>query len=128
MITYLELAEVLALHEVNIQEFGGSRGLRDLGLLESAVNQPKQEFGGQELYPLLWDKVATLGFSISENQPFLDGNKRTAALSMMVFLDLNRHELAVQKGEAYKAVMKVANKKMNRELLAQWLKANSKPI
>ena len=128
MINYLELEEVLALHEVSIQEFGGFKGLRDLGLLESAVSQPKQAFGGDELYPQIWDKVSVLGFSISENQPFLDGNKRTAALSMMVFLDLNGYELSVEKGEVYKAIMELANKRMTRKALAQWLKENSKPI
>ncbi len=128
MFTYLTVEEVLALHEISIKKFGGTNGLRDLGLLESAVYQPQQSFGGEDLYLELWDKASIMGYSISENQPFLDGNKRTAALSMMVFLEINDYETIAQEGEVYKVIMRVANKQLTREALASWLKKNTKKI
>ena len=73
---WLSLAEVLELHRRLIQQSGGAFGLRDLGLLESALGQPLQTFGEQDLYPEFIDKVACLGFSLIQNHPFLDGNKR----------------------------------------------------
>ena len=123
-INYLTLEEVLALHEISIKEFGGTHGIRELGLLESAVHQPQQSFGSQNLYVEIWDKAAILGYAISENQPFLDGNKRTAALSMLVFLEVNGYEVNVKKGEIYKTIMSIANKKITRKKIAQWLKKN----
>jgi len=128
MFIYLSLEEVMALHKISIEEFGGTDGLRDLGLLESAVYQPQQSFAGDDLYPDLWMKAAAIGYSISENQPFLDGNKRTAALSMLVFLDTNGYELDVPQGEVYKAIMELANKRWSREHLASWLQTNSKHL
>lgn len=127
-ITYLTIEEVTALHGISITEFGGLEGLRDLGLLESAVLQPQQSFGGEDLYSTLWEKGASLAYSISENQPFLDGNKRTAALSMLVFLDINGYEVIVDRGEIYETIIKVANKQFLREDLANWLKKNSRPV
>lgn len=128
MFTYLTVEEVSALHEISIKKFGGADGLRDLGLLESAVYQCQQSFGGEDLYPELWDKAAITGLSIFENQPFLDGNKRTAALSMMVFLEINDYETIAKEGEVYEVIMKLANKKLTREALSLWLKKNTKKI
>lgn len=73
---HLTLAEVLELHRLVITQTGGGQGLRDLGLLESAIAQPRQTFGGQDLYPDLPAKAAALGFSLIANHPFIDGNKR----------------------------------------------------
>ncbi len=77
---YLTLAEVLALHHRLMQESGGPWGLRDLGLLESAVAQPLGAFGAQDLYPSLVEKAAALAYSLVSNHPFVDGNKRVAPL------------------------------------------------
>ena len=98
-----------------------------MGLVESALYQPQQTFGGEDLYPDLWTKAAALGFSIAENQPFLDGNKRTASLSMLVFLDVNGFDFHAPEGSLFEKMIEIANKKINRENLAQWLKANSSP-
>ncbi|MBI2339412.1 MAG: type II toxin-antitoxin system death-on-curing family toxin [Deltaproteobacteria bacterium] len=127
-VTYLTAEEILALHEISINEFGGSRGIRDVGLLESAAYQPRQGFGGVELYPEIRDKASALGYSISENQPFIDGNKRTAALSMLVFLDINGYQVSVPRGAIHQIMVKVANKRCSRQELADWLKKNSKPV
>ncbi|MBL7686274.1 MAG: Fic family protein, partial [Deltaproteobacteria bacterium] len=77
-IQYLDLEHVMTIHDLMIDEMGGSYGVRDMGLVESATMQPRQSFGGFELYPSLFEKAAAYAFFLSENQPFIDGNKRTA--------------------------------------------------
>lgn len=126
MIRYLEVEHVCALHDAAIREFGGIRGLRDKNRLESAVYQPQQSFGGVDVYPTLFDKASAYAFFISENQPFLDGNKRTAISTAAVFLDLNGYEIVVATGKIYEVMMAVANKRMSREELAQWFRKNSR--
>jgi death-on-curing protein len=116
----------VALHDIGIREFGGTMGLRDKGLLESAAFQPQQSFGGEELYPTLFDKASAYAYFISESQPFLDGNKRTAISAAAVFLDLNGYEVRVAQGAIYDVMMEVANKRMDRNQLADWFKKNSR--
>ncbi len=125
MIAYLSLEHVMAIHDTLVEKFGGILGLRDRGLLESAIHQPEQSFGGVDLYPTLFDKAASYAFSISENQPFLDGNKRTAASVAGVFLDINGYELDCPSGQVYKVMMDLANKRISREGLSQWFQKNS---
>ena len=86
---WLSLAEVLELHRRLIEQSGGMPGLRDLGLLESSLAQPHQSFGGVDLYPGLIAKAAALGFSLIQNHPFVDGNKRVGAHAGIVFLVVN---------------------------------------
>lgn len=126
--SYLSTEEVVALHEICIDEFGGLRGLRDFGLLESAVHQPRQSFGGEDLYKTVWEKAAALAWSLSQNQSFLDGNKRTAALSMLVFLDINGHECRATPGCLYEAIMNISEKKYTYQDLACWIETNSQKI
>ena len=83
---YLTLIEVLELHYKIIEQFGGAFGIRDLGLLESAIAQPRMTFGEEELYQSLFEKAAALGFSIIMNNPFVDGNKRTSHAAAETFL------------------------------------------
>ncbi|MCC7345672.1 MAG: type II toxin-antitoxin system death-on-curing family toxin [Deltaproteobacteria bacterium] len=123
---YLELDQILAIHDTLIEEIGGSMGLRDAGLLESAAYQPRQSFGGEDLYPDIFSKAAAYAFSISENQPFIDGNKRTAATIAAVFLDINGFLLDCPEGQVYETMMKLANKQLTRESLADWFRKNCK--
>ncbi len=123
---YLRVEHVVSLHDMNIEKFGGALGLRDGRLLESAVSQPQQSFGGQDLYPSLFDKAAAYAFFISENQPFLDGNKRTAISAASVFLAINGHEVIAPEGALYETIMQVANKQISREGLAGWFRKNSR--
>lgn len=81
--------QVLALHSALIQEFGGMDGVRDAGLLESALAAPFQTFGGEPMYSSLQSKAAQLGFGLIRNHPFVDENKRIDAHSMLVFLAVN---------------------------------------
>lgn len=83
---YLTLGEVVALHRALLESSGGPTGIRDLGSLESALAQPRVTFGGVDLHASLAAKVAALGFSLTLNHPFIDGNKRVAHAAMEVFL------------------------------------------
>lgn len=86
---FLSLDEVLALHEDQLRLFGGSAGIRDRGVLESAVAMPAATFDGVHLHSDLFEMAAAYAFHIAEGQPFVDGNKRTALNAALVFLDLN---------------------------------------
>jgi death-on-curing protein len=86
---YLTLNEVLVLHARLIQRTGGSRGARDVGLLESALARPRTTFEGSDLYPDLWSKAAALMHSLAQNHPFVDGNKRVALTVTGIFIELN---------------------------------------
>ncbi len=86
---FLDIDDVLEIHAFQIAEHGGSDGLRDRGLLESAIAQPMAQFGGQFLNQDLFEMAAALLVSLAINHPFVDGNKRTALLAALTFLDLN---------------------------------------
>jgi death on curing protein len=86
---FLDLDEVLLIHREQLLRFGGGAGLRDQGLLESAIAMPRATFGGQFVHESLFAMAAAYAFHLAENQPFLDGNKRTAVLSAVVFLEIN---------------------------------------
>lgn len=90
---YLTIDEVLVIYDHVMNKWGGGLGIRDIGALESAVAQPRATFGGTELYPTLIEKAAALGFSLIQNHPFVDGNKRTGHAAMELFLVLNGHEI-----------------------------------
>jgi len=119
---HLALSEVLALHHRLMQESGGTASVRDLGLLESAVAQPLGSFGGQELYPSLVDKAAALAYSLIQNHPFVDGNKRVAHASMEVFLTLNGQEIDCSVDEQEEFWLALAAGKKSREQLVAWLR------
>jgi death-on-curing family protein len=92
-VNYLYPKQVLYLYQQVIQRSGGTIGLRDEGLLESAVYRPQASFGGRDLYPDLWSKAAALGHSIILNHPFVDGNKRVGFEAMRLMLRLNGYDL-----------------------------------
>ena len=120
---YLTVDEVLELHRLAIQHSGGSQGLREPGLIESAVAQPEMTFDGQDLYPTLADKAAALGYSLVMYHPFVDGNKRVGHAAMEVFLVLNGHELAAGVDEQEKVVLAVAAGTMGREEFTEWVRS-----
>jgi death on curing protein len=124
VIRYLTVAEVVDLHRLVIERWGGAAGIRDLGGLESAVAQPRQTFSGRELYPDLASKTAALGFSIALNHPFADGNKRVAHAAMEVFLVLNGHQLNATVDEQEQTMLKLAGGMLTREQLVTWIKAH----
>ena len=93
MTRFLRVQEVVDMHDLLILEFGGLNGLRDLGLLVSAVEAPKASLSNEFLHPTLFDKAAAYLFHISRNHPFIDGNKRTAAFAALAFLEDNKVRL-----------------------------------
>ena len=89
----LSKEQIIAIHDTLIDDTGGSYGIRDIGLLESALSAPFQTFDKAELYPTLYEKAARLGYGLVENHAFLDGNKRIAAHTMLLFLTVNGIQL-----------------------------------
>ena len=90
---FLSLDDVLELHEMQLESYGGATGIRDQGLLESAVMRPQASFGGEFVHNDIFEMAAAYAFHITENQPFVDGNKRTALASALVFLDWHDIEI-----------------------------------
>lgn len=113
--------QVTALHSALIREFGGIDGIRDEGLLESALAAPFQTFGGEPVYPSLQAKAAQLGFGLIRNHPFVDGNKRIGAHTMLVFLAVNGIELRYEQQELIDVVLSVAAGQIDRQGLLQWI-------
>lgn len=113
--------QVTALHSALIREFGGIDGIRDEGLLESALAAPFQTFGGEPVYPSLQAKAAQLGFGLIRNHPFVDGNKRIGAHTMLVFLAVNGIELRYEQQELIDIVLSVAAGQIDRQRLLQWI-------
>ena len=113
--------QVTALHSALIREFGGIDGIRDEGLLESALAAPFQTFGGEPVYPSLQAKAAQLGFGLIRNHPFVDGNKRIGAHTMLVFLAVNGIELRYEQQELIDIVLSLAAGQIDRQGLLQWI-------
>ena len=122
---YLGLKDVLELHRLLLRASGGLAGVRDLGMLESAVAQPLMTFGGQDLYPTLADKAAALGFSLIKNHPFNDGNKRVGHAALETFLVLNGYEIAADVDEQERVILGVAAGEIDREAFTGWLRAHT---
>lgn len=124
---YLTPEQVLFIHSRVIAETGGIHGVRDLGLLESAVARPQATFDGKELYSDVFIKAAALMDSLVNNHPFADGNKRTGVMSAGLFLLINGYKLKTSSAGMEDITMRVATKKVAIEKLAQWMKKNSQP-
>jgi death on curing protein len=122
---FLTLIEVLELHRRVIEQSGGAFGIREVGLLESAIAQPRMTFGGEDLYPSLLEKAAALGFSIIMNHPFVDGNKRTGHAVTETFLVLNGMEIHAPVDEQERVILAIASGELGRETFLEWLKKNT---
>lgn len=125
---YLTLSEVVTLHEQLLAQSGGGSGVRDVGLLESALAQPKATFGGQDLHPTVIEKAAALGFALVANHPFIDGNKRVGHASMEVFLMLTGHRIDAPVDEQEAVMLRVASGAADRPDLAAWLLMRAVPL
>jgi death-on-curing protein len=113
--------QILTLHKRIIEQSGGSMGIRNRDGLESALAQPYMTFSGQELYPTLIEKVAALGFSLINNHPFIDGNKRIGHAAIEVTLLMNGYEIKADIDNQEFAILAVAASKMNRQDFLEWL-------
>ena len=117
----LSKQQILLLHSQLISENGGSDGLRDVGLLESAINSPFQQFGNEDLYPTIQQKASLLCFGLVNNHPFIDGNKRIGAHVMLVFLALNGIELEYTQYELSSTILKLASNEISYQQLTKWI-------
>lgn len=120
----LSKRQILMLHTMLIAQSGGIDGLRDEGLLDSAVNAPMQTFGGEELYPTILEKAARLGYGLIHNHPFTDGNKRIGTHAMLVFLDINNIMLSYEDDDLIAVILRVASGQANEQELQEWLKSH----
>lgn len=125
--TFLTLAEVMEIHQDQIRRYGGSPGVRDLGLLQSAVAMPAAAFGGQYLHADLCEMAAAYLFHLVQNHPFVDGNKRVGAVACDVFLALNGLCLQAGEDEFEQLVMTVACGEKSKSAVAEFLRANTAP-
>lgn len=120
---FLTVDEILIIYREQLDAFGGIDGIRDQGLLESAVMTPQASFGGEYLHSFPFEMAAAYAFYIAENQPFLDGNKRTALSAAMVFLQDNGYEFNVEDDMTlYRAMISIAERKLDKYDLAELLK------
>ena len=117
----LSKKQILMLHTQLIQQTGGSDGVRDYNLLDSALENPFQSFGGDELYPTIQAKAVRLGYGLIKNHCMIDGNKRIGTHAMLVFLALNGIELKYTQKELYEAILDIAAGKIEYEDLLQWV-------
>lgn len=117
----LSTQKILQLHHFLIQETGCLDGLRDEGLLDSAVQGPFATFDGQELYPRLEQKAAKLGYMLAKNHAFLDGNKRIGTYSMLVFLDVNGATMEYSDDELISLGFGIADGSLDYEDVLSWI-------
>lgn len=119
---------VLIIHADLLQRYGGASGLRDTGLLDSALAQPKMTFSGKYTHKTLFDKAAAYGFHVCKNHPFADGNKRVAFVLMDIFLQKNGWDISSSEEEAYAMMMDLASGKLPKSQLSSWLKEHSSKL
>lgn len=122
MIVWLKKDLVLALHDRQVAEHGGSSGVRDQNLLESALARPQQLYAYGDPPPDLADLAATLAFGLARNHPFIDGNKRTAAVACEAFIELNDGRLEASDAELFTQYMALAEGELSVEDFASWLR------
>lgn len=124
-VQFLTLAEVLKVHLDQVGRYGGKAGIRDIGLLQSALAMPGASFGGEWLHSDLYTMAAAYAFHLCQDHPFVDGNKRTALASALVFLGLNGVSLEDPEGRLYQAMMDVAGGRLSKRELAAVFRALS---
>jgi death-on-curing protein len=125
---YLSAEQILFIHARLIEETGGSHGVRDLGMLLSAIGRPQDSFDDQDLYSDLFSKTGALMESLICNHPFVDGNKRTGVTAAGLFLRRNGYRLIANNADLVAITMKIAQSQIDLEELTIWFRENSQPI
>jgi len=128
MLYWLTKQEVLAMHSLQIAHFGGASGIRDEGLLESALARAQNVATYAESTPSLARLAAAYGAGVVRNHPFVDGNKRTGLMAAFVFMERNGSRVTASQEEAYLAFYDLAAGNLSEDALAQWLEASSEPV
>jgi death-on-curing protein len=126
MIVWVGKALVLAIHDRQLAEHGGSAGVRDEGLLESALARPQQLHAYGDPEPDIADLAAALAYGLARNHPFVDGNKRTAAVACETFLELNSTTLEAEDAELYPLYLALAEGKLSERDFAAWLRVHAR--
>jgi death-on-curing protein len=126
-VEFLTLDEVLSLHADQIARYGGSVAIRDVGLLESALAMPSASFGGELLHPSLDEQAAAYLFYLVKNHPFIDGNKRTGLVAMLVFLGLNGWRLETTEDQLTTLVLGVAAGKLSKADVTVFVRDHRRP-
>jgi len=124
---FLALDEVLSLHADQIERYGGGSGVRDMTLLESALGMPRASMGGKYLHGTLAEMAAAYLFHIARNHPFVDGNKRTALMTTLIFLGLNGRSLEARDDELADLVLGVAAGKVSKAQTGVFIERYSRP-
>lgn len=122
---FLSEAEIIAINEEAVAQFGGLHGVRDFALLGSAVGRPQMSVGFQDAYKTIFDKAAAMMHSIINNHPFLDGNKRTSFFSAILFLEYNGWLVEFKRKEGVKFARRVHDQDYSVEQISKWLKEHS---
>lgn len=125
-IKFITVTRVLAIHDYAVKRYGGSQGIRDIGLVESAVARPQSGFDREYLYKDIFDMASALLQSLLKNPPFMDGNKRTALFSTGIFLKINGYKLNNTHEAEVEFAVQVDNSNLSLEDISTWLKENSK--
>lgn len=123
---FLTLAEIVDIHADQIERYGGSSGIRDVTLLDSAIAIPQAGFGDQYLHQDIFQMAAAYLYHIVQNHPFVDGNKRAAFLAVGLFLGLNDFRLAADQVDAARNMLALAAGEINEEQFATWVRAHMK--
>ena len=119
---YLTREEILRFHERLIEQYGGSHGIRDENLLDSALSVPFQSFGDFEFYPTVLEKAVRLCFGLVENHPFIDGNKRVGAMALLTTLNINNISLRTDSDELSEVTLSLSSGKIDYEDLLRWVR------
>jgi death-on-curing protein len=125
--TFLSLAEVLEIHRDQIDRYGGAPGIRDIELLKSALGMPLATYGGQFLHSDIYEMTAAYLFHLVKNHPFVDGNKRTAAVAALIFLALNGFDLDASEDEFADMVLAVARGQLTKADVAVFIQRFTRP-
>jgi len=128
MIYYLEIDEVLFIHEIMISLYGGRGDIHDFTMLHSAIERPKATFGGKDLYPTIFEKAAALIQSLILNHPFDDGNKRTAVTSTARFFYINGYQLKLPLKKSIQFTLDIDSHKLSFEEIVSWFKKHAKRL
>ena len=121
-IDFLTIEDVHQIHEIQLIRFGGGSGLRDAGLLESAIAQPQNSFGGEYLHPTIFDMAAAYLYHVTQNHPFIDGNKRTGLACALVFLELNGVSIEQGTEDLYNLTIGVTSSSIEKAQIADELR------
>mgnify|MGYP006308839525 CR=1 FL=1 len=127
-IIFLPKEVILFFHEQLIQTYGGTYGIRDEKLLDSALEQPKTTFEDKYLHDTLIKMAAAYGFHLCNNHPFVDGNKRISLVAMDVFLQRNGFEIIASEKDTYKMMINLSTGKFTKNQLIEWLNNNTLPL